>query len=403
MALMSFESARAALLDAAPALAETETLPLTQAVGRVLAADIVSPFAVPGFDNSAMDGYALRTADVPESGTRLPVSQRIAAGSPAAALAAGTAARIFTGAPVPAGADAIVMQEDTRADGDAVIIDRVPKPDAYIRRAGSEIRTGDVVLAAGTPLTAAALGLAASLGYAQVEVRRPLKVAIFFTGSELVMPGTPLGPGQIYNSNRFVLLGLLARPGIEVRDLGIVPDNFEATRAALRDAARDADLILTSGGMSVGEEDYVTAAVEAEGLLDVWKIAVKPGKPVAFGRVNNGENSAAFIGLPGNPVSVWVGFVTLVLPYLRARMGLNQTASPQLKLRADFEWSTRHGRREFVRVRRNAAGGLDRHPNQDSGALSSAAWCDGLADIPANVEVRPGDLVDVLVIPGYGD
>lgn len=395
MALLSFAEARDSLLQAARPIAETEQVELTAAHGRIVASDIASPFDVPGFDNSAMDGYAVRLADLAAPGTRLPVSQRIAAGSAAAALAAGTAARIFTGAPVPAGADAIVMQEVCRAEGDAVVIDALAKAGEWIRRRGSEIRSGAVVIAAGTRLSAAHVGLAASLGLPTLPVKRRLKVAMFFTGSELVAPGQPLGEGQIYNSNRYVMHGLLAAEGVDILDLGIVPDSFEATCAVLRQAA-EADLILTSGGMSVGEEDHVKAAVEREGSIAVWKIAVKPGKPVAFGRVGN----ATFIGLPGNPVSVWVGFVTLVRDFIRRSQGQQAAAVTVQMLRADFAWSTKHGRREFVRVRRNAAGGLDRHPNQDSGALSSAAWADGLADIPANIELQPGDLVAVWPLAG---
>lgn len=391
MALLSFDAARQTLLAAARPVADSERLELARAHQRVLAEDVVSPLDIPAFDNSAMDGYAVRCQDVAAAGVVLPVAQRIAAGASAQPLAPKTAARIFTGAPLPAGADAVIMQEYCVAEADAVRIERPPRAGEHVRRAGSEIRRGDVVIKAGTRLTAAHLGLAASLGLPELTVVRRLKVAIFFTGDELVVPGQPLQAGQIYNSNRYVMHGLLAAEGVDVIDLGIVPDTFEATCAALRQGAAAADLILTSGGMSVGEEDHVKAAVEREGTLEVWKIAVKPGKPVAFGRVG----AATFIGLPGNPVSVWVGFITLVRDFLRRCQGMREEAAPAQMMRADFAWSTAHGRREFVRVRCNAGGGVDRHPNQDSGALSSAAWADGLADIPADSEVHPGDLVAV--------
>lgn len=396
MALISFDEARQRLLGNAVPMAESVSVPLEACFGRVLAADVRSPFDVPGFDNAAMDGYAVLAADCPVPGTRLPVSQRIAAGSMPTTHQAGTAARIFTGAPVPAGADAVVMQEDCRVDGDSVVIDAAPVAEQFVRRRGSEIRAGQCLLTAGTRLSAGHLGLAASLGQGTLTVWRPLRVAIFFTGSELVAPGQPLAPGQIYNSNRFVMLGMLQSLGLEIIDLGIVADDLGATRAALRRAATSADVILTSGGMSVGEEDHVKAAVEAEGQLTTWKIAVKPGKPVAFGRVG----AADFIGLPGNPVSVWVAFVTLVLPYLRKRQGMGDAVAAPPRLIADFEWRTRD-RREFVRVRRLAGDRLERHPNQDSGAVSSAAWADGLADVPANTHLRPGDAVDYWPAPSF--
>lgn len=396
MAMISFDEARQRLLGNAVPVTERVTLPLEACFGRVLAADVVSPFDVPGFDNSAMDGYAVASADCTHAGTGLPVVQRIAAGSAPVVHQPGTAARIFTGAPVPKGADAVVMQEYCRVDGDQVLIDAPPKAEQFVRRQGSEIRTGQRMLTAGTRLSAGHLGLAASLGQGTLSIWRPLRVGLFFTGSELVAPGRPLGPGQIYNSNRFVMLGMLQSLGLDIVDLGIVEDDLAATRAALRRAAEGTDVILTSGGMSVGEEDHVKAAVEAEGRLTTWKIAVKPGKPVAFGQVG----AADFIGLPGNPVSVWVAFVTLVLPYLRKRQGSGEQDQPPLQLTADFEWQTRD-RREFVRVRRVAGDRLERHANQDSGAVSSAAWADGLADVPADTHIRPGDRVAYWPAPSF--
>jgi molybdopterin molybdotransferase len=399
MPLLPFHEAKAKLLDGARPVDEIETVDLADAFDRVLAADLVSPMTVPPFSNAAMDGYAVRAADIATAGTRLPVTQRIAAGAVALPLAPGSAARVFTGAQVPEGADAVVMQEDCVAEGDTVIVNQAPPVGRHIRAKGSDLTVGKTILTAGERMSAAAMGLAASVGIAQVPVYRRLRVAIFFTGSELVMPGQPLPPGHIYNSNRYVMLGFLRDLGVDIVDLGIIEDSAEATRAALSKAAEAADLIVTSGGMSVGEEDHVVAAVQAQGHLDVWKIAAKPGKPLAFGGVRAGAGEVAFIGLPGNPVAVWVGLTTLVAPYLRACQGMRRIDAPPQSLRADFEYLLKGNRLEFVRVRRNERGGLDLYPNQDSAVISSAAWCDGLAAIPAGTHVRPGDWVDYLPGP----
>ena len=320
--LLSTAEALATLLAAAAPIAETETVATLDALGRVLSADVVSELDVPRADMSAMDGYAVRVADLLHGDRRLPVSQRIPAGHSPQPLAAGTAARIFTGAPVPPGADAVVMQEQTEADGDCVAILHTPKAGEWITAQGADIRRGAVILPAGTRLSPQALGLAASIGAARLEVARRVKVAVFFTGDELTMPGEPLQPGGIYNSNRFTLTGLLARLNCEVTDFGIVPDRFEATRDAMAAAARDHDLILTSGGVSVvAEEDHVKPAVEALGRLALWQIAMKPGKPLAFGAVRRPGAAASasethFIGLPGNPVSSFVTFLLFVRPFL---------------------------------------------------------------------------------------
>jgi molybdopterin molybdotransferase len=397
MSLLSFDEALEKLLAAARPLTEIETVDTAAAVGRTLARAQKSAIAVPPLDNSAMDGYAVRVADLPAAGTRLPVSQRIPAGSVGMPLAAGTAARIFTGAPLPQGADAVVMQELCEHAGEGVVrIDHVPRPGENIRRAGEDIRVGAEILAAGTRLTPQDVGLAASVGLARLPVFRRLRVAVFFTGDELSMPGEPLKPGGIYNSNRYTLRGLLAALGCEVRDLGIVRDTLEATRAALREAAAAADVIITSGGVSVGEEDHVKAAVQAEGALDLWKIAIKPGKPLAFGKVGRGDTAAGFVGLPGNPVSSFVTFLMLVRPYLLACQGARVSAPRGLAMRADFDWPQPDRRREFLRVRINAAGGLDLFPNQSSGVLTSCAWADGLVDNPPAQTVRHGDLVRFL-------
>ena len=389
--MLPFDIAKQKLLDSARPLTDTETLDLVDAFGRVLAETLVSPLTVPPFANAAMDGYAVRAAEVPAPETRLPVRLRVAAGDPPGVLPAGSAARIFTGAALPAGADSIVMQEDCLAEGDEVLIRVPPVPGQWVRPAGGHLEAGQLLLAAGTRFTAASMGLAAAVGIARVLVFRPLRVAIFSTGSELRTPGEPLASGQIYNANRYVMRGFLRELGAEVIDLGIVRDDYEATRAALRRAAEDADVIVTSGGMSEGDEDHVTSAVRAEGRVDVWKVASKPGKPLAFGTVGG----TPFIGLPGNPVAVWVGMRVMVSPYLRRCQNMSELEPPPERRRADFNYANGN-RLEFIRVRRNDRGGLDRFHTQDSSIVASAAWCDGLAAIPAGATVNPGDLVDYL-------
>lgn len=405
MSLLSFDLALAQLLAGAQPLTDIESVSTMDAAGRVLAVAQTSAMNVPPLDNSAMDGYALRCADVPVAGTRLPLSQRIPAGSVGHSLAPGSAARIFTGAPVPPGADAVVMQEMCDSDSDAggashVIVKHVPQRGESIRRAGEDIRAGVEILSAGTRLAPSHLGLAASVGIAALPLFRRLRVALFSTGDELVMPSevpvAELPPGAIYNSNRYLLRGLLQQLGCEVGDLGIVPDNLPATRAALREAAVGHDLILTCGGVSVGEEDHVKPAVQAEGELALWKIAIKPGKPLAFGHVRSGAGRAAFIGLPGNPVSSFVTFVTLVRPYILKAQGVARQLPTALPLRADFDLVRPETRREFLRVRRNRTGGLDLYPNQGSGVLTSVAWADGLVDnLPGQI-IRRGGMVSFL-------
>jgi molybdopterin molybdotransferase len=334
---------------------------------------------------------------VPAGGAKLVVAQRIPAGSVGHTLAPGTAARIFTGAPLPAGADAVVMQELCALDGDVVTVNHVPHAGEWIRRRGEDIAAGNEVLAAGTRLTAAHVGVAASVGAAQLEVFRRLRVALFSTGDELAMPGEPLKPGGIYNSNRYTLRALLEGLGCVVDDLGIVPDTREATRAALRAAAAGNDLILTSGGVSVGEEDHVKPSVEAEGSLDLWKIAIKPGKPLAFGSVRRpaGEGAAAFIGLPGNPVSSFVTFLMLVRPFILKTQGAAVFAPQAQILCADFDYKG-DPRREFLRARMNEMGGLELFANQSSGVLTSCTWADGLIENPPRQAIKRGDSVRFL-------
>ena len=408
--LMALDAALDRLLARVEPLTGAESVATFEADGRVLAEDLVSVLHVPPQDNSSMDGYAVRLADVPEKGVVLPVSQRIAAGHAAEPLRPGTCARIFTGAPMPPGADAVVMQEDTREVGGnlhAVHIDAVPAPGQWVRRAGEDVTCGAVVLPRGSRLAPAALGLAASLGLAQLPVVQRPRVALFSTGDELVMPGEiapqDMKPGAIYNSNRFFLRALLQRLGCEVSDLGIVPDQRELTLAALKSAADHHDLILTSGGVSVGEEDHIKPAVQQLGSLDLWQIAMKPGKPFAYGTVRRDAGVGAdaakpchFIGLPGNPVSSFVTFLLLVRPFLLQLQGAPVPVLQPVLLPAHFSLPRADKRREFLRVRRNAGGGLDLFPNQSSGVLTSVVWGDGLVDNPAGSTIAHGDPVAYL-------
>jgi len=396
--LLSVAEALKFLLKSAVPLSQTETIPTLEANGRVLAAPQVSQINVPGMDNSQMDGYAVRAAECAGGETRLRVSQRIPAGHVGVALEPGTAARIFTGAMVPQGADAIVMQEACEfskdADGDHVIVRHVPQAGEWIRETGEDIKVADTILPAGVRLRPQELGLAASVGLANLPVLRKLRVAVFFTGDELTMPGEALKPGAIYNSNRFLLRGLLENLGCEVKDFGIVPDQLQATRDTLRAAAASHDLIITSGGVSVGEEDHVKPAVEAEGRLNMWQIAMKPGKPLAFGEINRSDDGKAFfLGLPGNPVSTFVTFLVFVRPFLLRLQGVDNVAPRTLTLRADFNWPKADRRQEFLRARFNDAGGLDLFPKQGSGVLTSTVWGDGLIDNPAGKTIAEGDLV----------
>ncbi len=395
--LLSVVDASELLLNAAVAVGEIENLPTLNANGRVLAADQVAQINVPGMDNSQMDGYAVRAADCSSGTARLPVSQRIAAGHVGTALAPGTAARIFTGAMVPAGADAIVMQEDCEPDGDDVIIRATPTAGQWIRRVGEDITSGAIILPAGGRLRAQELGLAASVGLATLPVLRKLRVAVFFTGDELTMPGETLAPGAIYNSNRFLLRGLLENLGCEVSDYGIVPDQLQATRETLRAAAANHDLIITSGGVSVGEEDHVRPAVQAEGRLNMWQIAMKPGKPLAFGEIDRAAGGKAFFfGLPGNPVSTFVTFLIFVRPFLLRLQGVQQVQPRVLHMRADFDWPRADRRQEFLRARFNDTGGLDLFAHQGSGVLTSTVWADGLIDNAPGQTIVAGDQVRFL-------
>lgn len=362
----------------------------------MLAEDVRSLVDAPPADNSEMDGYAVRVADLPAAGAELVVAQRIPAGTVGQPLQPGTAARIFTGAQVPPGADAVVMQEDTETADGKVRINVLPALGKSIRRRGEDLTKGAVVLHKGQRLTPQMLGVAATAGAATLSVVRKPRVAIFSTGDELVMPGEPLPPGAIYNSNRFALRALVHATGAECTDFGIVPDKLDATREALRKAAREHDLIITTGGVSVGEEDHLRPAVTAEGTLEMWQIAIKPGKPLAFGRVRREGGHAWFVGLPGNPVSTFVTFLLAVRPLLMRLQGASTAYPRRVPMRADFDFPKMEKRREFLRVKRNEQGGLDLYGNQSSGVLTSLAWADGLIDNPPNNPIRAGDTVQFL-------
>lgn len=391
--MLSLEEALDRLLAGARPFAEREQVPTAQALDRLLAEDLMSPLDVPPLANSSMDGYAVRRSNIPDEGVALPVSQRVAAGQVGTVLEPGTAARIFTGAPVPDGADAIVMQEQCELLGDGrVRIDTVPLARQWIREQGEDVQRGAVVLPRGTRLTPQAIGLAATVGAATLSVVRRPRVALFSTGDELVMPGEPLRPGAIYNSNRYTLRALLAQFGCDCTDLGIVPDTLQATRDALHRAAAGHDLILTSGGVSVGEEDHIKPAVQAEGRLDLWQVAIKPGKPLAFGEVGG----AWFIGLPGNPVSSFMTFLLAVRPFLLALQGCRVEPPQAWPMRAAFDWPKPDKRREFLRVRRTADGQVELFPNQSSGVLTSTVWADGVVDNPPGQAIAAGDVVRYL-------
>ncbi|RDH86752.1 MAG: molybdopterin molybdenumtransferase MoeA [endosymbiont of Escarpia spicata] len=396
-ALKPIEEALDFLLARVHAVSETEQVATEDALGRVLAEPVASLVTVPPWDNSAMDGYAVNTADLQDDSTRLPVSQRIPAGVTGESLQRGTAARIFTGAPVPSGADAVVIQEVCEQDGDDVVVNDAPNAGANIRLAGEDIKEGEEILSVGTRLGPQHLGLAAAVGVADLTVFRRLKVAVFSSGDELVMPGSELGPGQIYNSNQYTLGGMLAALGCEVIQLGIIEDTFEATCDVLARAAEQADLVVASGGVSVGEEDHVKPAVEKLGSLDLWKIAIRPGKPLAFGHIGK----TPFIGTPGNPVSLFVTFNVFARPYILRSQGVKDGAIPTpMTAKAGFDWNKPDKRREYARARMelNESGEavVTLYPSRSSGVLSSVAWANGLAIIPERELLKKGDPVQFL-------
>ncbi len=392
------EEALALLLSHARAVGERELVPLAEANGRILAEPVVSKINMPPWDNSAMDGYAVQSADLGEVPCRLAISQRIPAGAAPQPLAPGTAARIFTGAPVPPGADTVVIQEVCAQEGDQVIVNQMPESGANIRYAGEDTRIGQEVLQAGTRLGAQHLGLAASVGVGELVVYRRLKVALFSSGDELINPGQPLGPGQIYNSNEYTLQALLQALGCEIVSLGIVEDTFEATCQALSKAAAQADLVMTSGGVSVGEEDHLKPAVEALGSLDLWKIAIRPGKPLAFGHIEG----TPFIGTPGNPVSLFVTFCLFARPFILKAQGVREVelAPTPLLAKADFDWPKAEKRREFARAQLNldarGQAQISLFSSRSSGVLNSLTWANGLAILPEQQTLARGEMVQFL-------
>ncbi|MDP3547398.1 MAG: molybdopterin molybdotransferase MoeA [Phreatobacter sp.] len=397
--LLAVEEALARVAEGLIPVAGIEEVSLLDADGRILAAGLTAPVDLPPFFNSAVDGYAVRFADLaPHGETRLPVGGRIAAGAAALPQDRGQAVRIFTGAPMPEGFDTVFMQEDVRQDGDAVLLPAGLAPGANCRPAGEDLAKGSPALAAGRRMTPEAIALAAALGVTRLAVRRRVRVAVFSTGNEIVSPGMPLGPAQLYDSNRFTLQALLRRLGAEVTDLGILRDERAIVAAALREAAAGHDLILTSGGVSTGEEDHVKAAVEEVGSLTFWRLAIKPGRPVAMGVIPSavpGE-SAAFIGLPGNPVAVFVTFAHVVRPFLAVLGGGEALPLLALPVRAAFAYRKKLGRREYVRVSlRRAADGIIEavnHPREGAGVITSLTETDGLLELPEAVErVAPGD------------
>jgi molybdopterin molybdotransferase len=397
--MMTVGEARALFADRLSPVVGTETVALAQADGRVLAADIASPLALPPFDNSAVDGYAVRFEDLAADGaTRLPIAGRLAAGTGATDEGApGTAVRIFTGAPMPPSFDTVFMQEDVRAEDGAVVLPAGLARGANRRLAGEDLPEGATALSAGRRLTPADVALLGALGLAQVEVRRKLRVAVFSTGEEVVAPGEPLGPAKLYDANRFMLLALLGRIGCAASDLGILPDEPGALAQALADAAAQHDLLITSGGVSTGEEDYVKGAVEAAGALTFWRIGIKPGRPVAMGVVRG----AAFIGLPGNPVAAFVTFVQLARPLIARLAGEDFQQPVAVPVRSAFAYRKKEGRREYVRVRvaASADGALvaDKHPREGAGVITSLTETHGLVELPEEVtRVAPGDRVGFL-------
>lgn len=384
--LMPVEQALARLLALAEAtpIEGLERVDLAQADGRVLAEPMIAGLDLPPWPNSAMDGYALRLGDW--QGEALPVSQRILAGTAPAALQPGTCARIFTGAPVPQGADTVEMQENVTLDDDGRVHFQQPiKVAQNIRPQGQENRKGETLLSAGTRLGPVELGLAASIGLAQVPVRRRPRVAVLSTGDELVEPGQALGAGQIYNSNRYLLVAWLQRLGCEVVDGGILVDDLERTREALA-ALQDVDLILSTGGVSVGEADFLGIALREAGELALWKLAIKPGKPLTVGDFRG----RPVIGLPGNPASTLVTFGLLARPYLLRRLGVQKVEPLGFAVPAGFSWSKPGKRREYLRARLEN-GRVVPYSNQSSGVLRSAAWAEGLAEVLEGTTLEEGD------------
>jgi molybdopterin molybdotransferase len=384
-------------------VAEIETAALKAALGRILASDVIAPIDLPPFDNSAVDGYAVRHADLSPSGeTRLSVADRLTAGRAAARpLPLGAAVRIFTGAPMPEGADTVFMQEDVRADGTVVVVPAGLKAGSNRRLAGEDVRARSVILPAGRRLNPQQIALAAAVGLTALPVRRRLRVALFSTGDEIVEPGAPRPRAALFDANRFLLAGLIERMGAITTDLGILPDNRARLTAAIDAAVAGHDVVVTSGGVSTGEADHVRAAIEDIGRLVFWRVGIKPGRPVAMGVIPSAGGSAAFLGLPGNPVAAFVTFVRIVRPLLLRLSGGEIPPLLPLPVRAAFRYRKRKDRREYVRVKlvRGADGELEalKHPQEGAGVLTSLTETDGLIELPEDrTTVAPGDAVGFL-------
>ncbi|KNH28412.1 molybdenum cofactor biosynthesis protein MoaA [Pseudomonas syringae] len=391
--LMPVDEAISRLLDQAPPPPLAQMVRLDQAMGRVLAADVHSPVNLPAWDNSAMDGYALRAADLPQAGGFLAIGGRIAAGDQASSpLLAQQAVQIFTGAPLPPGADTVVPQERCRVEGERVWFPPVSVGD-HVRKEGEEVRRGDLLLKAGKRLRAQELGLLAGAGIARVEVYRPLQVCLLSSGNELREPGDPLAPGQIYNSNRYCLAALLRGWGVEVHDYGVMVDELAASRHALSLASSECDLLLSSGGVSVGEEDHLKQAIEELGNVDFWRLAIQPGKPLAFGEVAG----KPWIGMPGNPSAALITALVVVRPFLLRAQGVTDVLPVPLAVPAGFDWLQRNKRRQYLRARLTPGAdgqlSVELHPQQSSAMLTAACWADGLAVIECEQQVLKHDNV----------
>lgn len=397
--LLSYDEALRQLVSHVAPLNKVTSKPLMQALGEVLAESQQATISVPPADNSAMDGYALNMDDIDKA--VIPVSQRIAAGTPGTRLEPGTAARIFTGAQIPQGANTVIMQEQVTVNDGGIQLQARPSTGQNIRPAGNDIKPGDTILQKGMRLRAQDIGLAASVGLQNLPVFEKVRVGMFFTGDELVEPGTPLKEGQIYDSNRYTLYGLIESLGCDVVDLGLVGDTLEATKQAMLEGSSKADLVITCGGVSVGEEDHVRIAIEQTGELLIWRLKMKPGKPVAFGKIGG----TGFIGLPGNPVSVFANFYLLACPLIKTLQGRNWQKPRGIPVRAGFDWPKPDTRREFLRARLEASEDGEIvakiYPTQDSGVLTSTVWASGMIEIGEGETCRKGDWVNYLAFSEF--
>ena len=392
--LLSLEVAQEKILNEVTISCDIVCIPISKALGRVLSNDIVAPINVPPFDTSAMDGYAVNHEDVPDPGTSLPLTQTISAGSEASPLALGSTARILTGAPIPIDADTVIIQENCTARADAITFNKIPYSGANIRKQGCHIQKNQKVLPKGHKLQAVDLSLLASLGISEINVYKPLRIGILSTGSELVEPGQPLAPGQIYNSNHILLSNLITSLGYELIDLGCIADDLAITRTTIQNAQNTCDIIISSGGVSVGDKDYIKPVLEEMGTIEFWKLKIKPGKPITFGKVEN----TFFMGLPGNPVSCFVTFCLLCSPLISRAQGIEDIFPKAFKAKAGFTQLKPDRRKEFQRafLQSNDLGELVATPykNQDSATLLSIQKTEGLVEIPDGTSVMEGDILN---------